>query len=71
MAADKQMHMQGGVAIAVHKSLTSQQAVELINHNRPAAKSNLKTLKLVSPGSDGVTIWGMYLPGNQGVPGSK
>ncbi len=40
----------GGVAIAVHKSLTSQNSVELIDHNSPAAKSHLKTLKIKPPG---------------------
>jgi len=52
----------GGVAIAVHKSLTSQNSVELIDHNNPAAKSHLKTLKIKPPGSDCLTIWGVYLP---------
>ena len=51
----------GGVAIAVHKSLTSQNSVELIDHNDPAAKSHLKTLKIKPPGSDCLTIWGVYL----------
>ncbi len=36
----------GGVAIAVHKSLTSQNSVELIDHNNPAAESHLKTLRI-------------------------
>ena len=52
----------GGVAIAVHKSLTSQNSVELIDHNNPAAKTHLKTLKIKPPGSDCLTIWGVYLP---------
>ena len=52
----------GGVAIRVHKSLTSQNLVELIDHNNPAAKSHLKTLKTKPPGSDCLTIWGVYLP---------
>ena len=52
----------GGVAIAVHKSLTSQNSIELIDHNDPAAKSHLKTLKIKPPGSDCLTIWGVYLP---------
>ncbi len=30
----------GGVAIAVHKLLTSQNSIELIEHNNPAAKSH-------------------------------
>ena len=47
-----------GVAIAVHKSLTSQNSVDLIDHNNPAAKSQLKTLKIKPPGSDCLTIWG-------------
>jgi len=47
------------VAIAVHKSLTSQTSVELIEHNNPAAKSHLKTLKIQPPGSDCLTIWGV------------
>ncbi len=54
----------GGVAIAVHKSLTSQNSVELIDHNNPAAKSHLKTLRIKPPGSDCLTIWGVYLPSN-------
>ena len=54
----------GGVAIAVHKFLTSQNSVELIDHNNPAAKSHLKTLKIKRPGSDCLTIWGVYLPSN-------
>ena len=52
----------GGVAIAVHKSLTSQHSVELIDHNHPATKSHLKTLKIRPPGSDCLTIYGVYLP---------
>ena len=52
----------GGVAIAVHKSLTSQNSIELIDHNDPAAKSHLKTVKIKPPGSDCLTIWGVYLP---------
>ena len=52
----------GGVAIAVHKSLISQNLVELIDHNNPAAKSHLKTLKTKPPGKDCLTIWGVYLP---------
>ena len=52
----------GGVAIAVHKSLTSQNSVKLIDHINPAAKSHLKTLKIKPPGSDCLTIWGVYLP---------
>ncbi len=55
----------GGVAIAVHKSLTSQNSVELIDHNSPAAKSHLKTLKIEPPGSDCLTIWGVYLPSDK------
>ncbi len=50
------------MAIAVHKSLTSQNLVELIDHNNPAAKSHLKTLKIKPPGRDCLTIWGVYLP---------
>ena len=47
----------GGVAIAVHKSLTSQNSVELIHHNHLAAKSYLKTLNTKPPGIDCLTIW--------------
>ena len=46
----------------MHKSLTSQNSVELTDHNNPAAKSHLKTLKSKPPGSDCLTIWGVYLP---------
>ena len=46
----------GVVAIAVHKSLTSQKSVELIDHNNLAAKSHLMTLKIKPPGSDCLTI---------------
>ncbi|DBA92484.1 TPA: hypothetical protein ACH3X1_002717 [Trebouxia sp. C0004] len=53
----------GGLAIAAHKSLTSQNSVELIDHT-PAAKSHLKTLRNKPPGSDCLTIWGVYLPSN-------
>ena len=49
----------GGVAMAVHKSLTSQNSVGLVDHNNPAAKSHLKTLKIKAPGSDCLTIWGV------------
>ncbi len=52
----------GGVAVAVHESLTSQNSVELIDHNHPTAKSHLKTLRIKPPGSDCLTIWGVYLP---------
>jgi len=52
----------GGVATAVHKYLPSQNSVELIHHNHPAAKSHLKTLKIKPPASDCLTIWGVYLP---------
>ena len=48
----------------MHKSLTSQNSVELIDHNTPAAKSHLKTLKIKAPGSDCLTVWGVYLPSN-------
>ena len=46
----------------VHKSLTSQNSIELIDHSDPAAKSHLKTLKIKPPGRDCLTIWGVYLP---------
>jgi len=48
----------GGVPTAVHKSLTSQNPVELIDHNHPAAKSHLKTLNIKPPGSDCLTWYG-------------
>ena len=46
----------------MHKSLTSQNSIEMIDHNNLAAKSHLKTLKIKPPGSDCLTIWGVYLP---------
>ncbi len=54
----------GGVATAMHKSLTSQHSVELIHHNHPVAKPHLKTLKIKPPGSDCLTMWKVYLPSN-------
>lgn len=39
----------GGVATAVHKSLTSQNSVELICHKHPAAKSHLKAFSIRQP----------------------
>ena len=52
----------GGVAIALHNFLTSQNSVELIHHNNPAAKLHLKTLRLKPLGSDCLTTWGVCLP---------
>ena len=52
----------GGVAIAVRRSLTSQYSVELIDHNHPAAKSHLRTLRIRPPGSDCLTVYEVYLP---------
>lgn len=49
----------GGVAIAVHTSLTSQNSVELIHYSHSAAKAHLKTLKIKPPGGDCLTIWGI------------
>ena len=49
----------GGVAIAVHTSLTRQNSVELIHHSHSAAKAHLKTLKIKPPGGDCLTIWGI------------
>ena len=48
--------------MAVHNSHTTQNSVETISHNHPAAKAHLKTLKVKPPGSDCLTIWGLYLP---------
>jgi len=50
----------GGVTVAVYNSLTTQNSIEIISHNHDAAKAHLKTLK--PPGSDCLTIWGVYLP---------
>jgi len=52
----------GGVRVAVHNSLTTHISIETISHNHPAAKAHLKTLKIKPPGSDCLTIWGVYLP---------
>jgi len=54
----------GGVTVAVHNSFTTQKSIETISHNHPAAKAHLKTLKIKPPGSDCLTIWGVYLPNN-------
>ncbi len=62
---NKQQHSRsgsGGVTVAIHKSLTTQQSVETIDLNDPAAKAHCKGIKLQPPGSDSVTIWGVYLP---------
>ncbi len=47
----------GGVTVAIHSSLTTQNSIETISHNHPAAKAHLKTLKIKPPGSDCLTIW--------------
>ena len=46
----------GGVTVAVHNSLTTQNSVEVIDHNHPAAKTQCKALKIQPPGSDCLTI---------------
>ncbi len=48
--------------MAVHNSLTTQNSIETISHNHPAAKAHLKTFEIKPPGSDWLTIWGVYLP---------
>ncbi len=48
----------GGVTVAIHNSLTTQNSIDTISHNHPAAKAHLKTLKIKPPGSDCLTIWG-------------
>ena len=51
-----------GVTIAVHASLTTQNSVQLIHLDHPAAKGHCKCLKIQPPGSDALTIWGVYVP---------
>ena len=51
-----------GVTIAVHTSLTTQNSVQLINLDHPAAKGHCKCLKIQPPGSEALTIWGVYVP---------
>ena len=51
-----------GVTIAVHASLTTQNSVQLINLDHPAAKGHCKCMKLQPSGSEALTIWGVYIP---------
>ncbi len=52
----------GGVTVAIHESLATQHSVEAIDLNDPAAKAHCKAVKLQPPGSECLTIWGVYLP---------
>ena len=52
----------GGVIVAVQESFTTQNSVETINHDHPAAKAHCKAVKIHPPGSDCIIIWGLYLP---------
>ena len=52
----------GGVTVAVHASLTTQNSVEIVDHNNPAAKSHCKALKIQPPGSAALFVWGLYVP---------
>ena len=54
----------GGVAIAVHESLTTQNSVRLLNIDDPAAKSHCKAIEISPPGSATIVIWGLYVPCN-------
>ena len=55
----------GGVTVAIHESLTSQNSVKLVDIDDPAAKSHCKTVSISPPGSTTITIWGLYLPCNK------
>ena len=46
----------------MHESLMTQNSVVPIDLDSPAAKAHCKALKLQPPGSDCVTIWGVYMP---------
>ena len=52
----KQRTGSAGVTIAVHTS------VQLIHLDHPAAKGHCKCLKIQPPGSEALTIWGVYVP---------
>ena len=58
----KQRTSSAGITIAVHTSLTTQHLVQLINLDHPAAKGHCKRTKLQPPGSEALTIWGVYVP---------
>ena len=58
----KQRTGSAGVTIAVHTSLTTQNSMQLINLDHPAAKGHCKCLKIQPPGSEALTIWGVYVP---------
>ena len=42
----------GGVTIAIHETLTTQNSVETINLEDPIARAHCKAIKLQPPGSD-------------------
>ena len=52
----KQRTGSAGVTIAVHTSLTTQNSVQLIHLDHPAAKGHCKCLKIQPP------VWGVYVP---------
>ena len=58
----KQRTGSAGITIAMHTSLTTQHSVQLINLDHPAAKGHCKCMKLQPPGSEALTIWGVYVP---------
>ena len=58
----KQRTGSAGVTIAVHTSLTTQNSVQLVNLDHPTAKGHCKCLKIQPPGSEALTIWGVYVP---------
>ena len=48
--------------MAVHTSLTTQNSVQLLDINDPAAKSHCKAVSITPPGSATIIIWGLYVP---------
>ena len=58
----KQRTGSAGVTIAVQTTLTTQNSVQLVNLDHPAAKGHCKCLKIQPPGSEALTIWGVYVP---------
>ena len=51
-----------GVTIVSHTCLITQNSVQLINLDHPAAKGHCKCLRIQPPESEALTIWGVYVP---------
>ena len=51
-----------GLAIAIHKKLTTHASISLAMLNSQAAAGHCQMITLHPPGSDTIDIWGVYIP---------